>query len=321
MTTSRTRFSLLISTVVCCCLDASVSHGQAPFISPKFPNLVSPCLGVPVVLQDLSNTAAVQNGPAGGLPYFDLTSPACITEIDDYHWNNGAGAVPGTIRIITSGTPANKTRTLLTTKAQGTSPTVNWIGVVVPMQLVPPGNYYIDDSDHSTWSRNTQSSNRFFTTVYGICAPPATGTNCVANKFVAANPSGPAVPSGPMPCHTTTGAPIILDKPGCAGPIGSPMTFTVRAAPVPPIASIRFGPGSLSSSTFVPAGVTKPIPGSTPATSPIAMGPFPVGSTFTVPAPAALCIAGKGNWAWDVWLYDAAGNRHGDVDYFVIENC
>lgn len=310
MNTTIWRTAELIFALVCCFLSSAQSHAQAPFVSPKSPN----CFGAPVVLQDFSNTAAVQNGP-GGLPWLDLKSPACITEINDYHWNFGAGAAPGSISIITQG---NKPQTMLTVKAQGT---LNWVDIVTPMKLLPAGNYYVDDSNHATWSRNVQSNYRFFTTVYGICALPATGTSCVSNKFAAVGSGGnPPGPTGPQPCHTTTGAIMILDRPGCSGPVGTPLAFTTRAASPIPIAAIVFGPGPMSSSRFVPGGVVKPIPSSTPMQF-VAGGPFIVNNTFAVPAPLSMCIAGKGSWAGDLWLLGSDGKLHGDIDYFIIQGC
>jgi hypothetical protein len=311
--------SLQCAVLLTSCLIATASQAQAPVGPLKFPGFV-PCSGLPVVLQDFSNRDTAQNGPAGALPYLNLTSPACITEIDDYHWNAGAGANPGSFRIITQG---NKPRTMLSVKALGPSPNVNWIGIVAPMKLLPAGMYYIDDSDHSTWSLNSESVYHFFTTVYGMCAPPATGSSCVVNKFTAATLNAPSGSStGPVACNPSTSEPIILDRPVCSGPVGTTLSFTVKALPPVPVVAIQFASGPISSTHFVSAGVTKPVPSSTPPfTVTLPPGALVPGNTFMISAPIALCNPGKGNWAWDVWLFGADGHKHGDIDMFIMRGC
>lgn len=121
--------------------------------------------GSPVQLFNNWNKASVGNGPRAATT-FSLKSPATITNITNYHWNNGRGAPAGTISLKgQDGRTYGPWRTRATSGTGGAQ-NVNWIAE--PNVTIPAGNYTVIDSSPSTWSQNSGSGGRGFTQVQGI---------------------------------------------------------------------------------------------------------------------------------------------------------
>ena len=122
------------------------------------------CTGAAFELFNNSNGNAVFNG--GAEPSFSTGGQAyCLISISTYHWNNGAGATPGTIGLSSQqGTlgPWEATGS----SGQGGAPNVNWTATPgSPTQpVIIDGTYNCVDSSPGTWSWNSDSSG------YGFCA-------------------------------------------------------------------------------------------------------------------------------------------------------
>lgn len=111
---------------------------------------------------DSWNKAITENGPTR-LPRFTVGQPTYISMIMNYHWNDGRGAPAGTITIIST-----DGRIVGAWPAEGTGGTggarnVNWR--VSPNITLPPGSYFIVDSDPATWSHNVQSGGIGFSVI------------------------------------------------------------------------------------------------------------------------------------------------------------
>jgi hypothetical protein len=101
-------------------------------------------LADPIPVSNTDNIAGVGNGPTAPTT-FTINSPHLVTYIRNYHWNNAAGASPGTIGLTdqngkiygpwqTNGTPG-----------QGGVPNANW--EVFLDIVIPAGTYTVTDSD------------------------------------------------------------------------------------------------------------------------------------------------------------------------------
>jgi hypothetical protein len=108
---------------------------------------------------DLCNNGNVDgtlNNPAKGFTPCSFSSPAHITKIVTYHWNDGRGAVPGTITLRDARTGEKYGPFSVTaTSGQGGAPNVYWTANVDI--TVPAGDYRVIDSDVRTWSWNPAS--------------------------------------------------------------------------------------------------------------------------------------------------------------------
>ena len=111
------------------------------------------------------------------------------------------------------------------------------------------------------------------------------------------------------PCHYTTNAMVEELTPGCSGGVGTRITLVVVRAlsAVPSGIVFKQGPIGLGSGMPAPANLVL-VEVKTAATARTGNGMAP-GSTFTFPAPAALCtnattkpIGCAGRIAWDVWV-------------------
>jgi len=111
---------------------------------------------------DNGNAGGVQNHPTHAT-VFTLNRPTRITLIQDYHWNGGHGASPGTISLQSGG------RTIGTWRASGTKGQgggfVYW--VCNPNVVLQPGTYTVVDSDPATWSQNSGSGGSGITHIEG----------------------------------------------------------------------------------------------------------------------------------------------------------
>jgi hypothetical protein len=105
----------------------------------------------------------MQNG--GVPPTFTLQNDGCITEILTYHWNNGQGAAPGTIWLLSTTGVAYGPFQAVGVTGQDDVPNAIW---VINVRLgLPAASYWVYDSDSTTWSSNTQSNGAGLVTVLG----------------------------------------------------------------------------------------------------------------------------------------------------------
>jgi hypothetical protein len=146
---------------------------------------------------DNFNIYGVVNGPRTTTQFIvPANFSAQITQLVNYHWNNGQGARPGNISV------KGKKGYFATFAVAGSGgpPATNWIANV--NVTLPADIYTILDSDLFTWSQNPQSGGRGFARVYG--------------RLVAGQPAPPP-PSPTISCPTAY--PNCTCKgPGCAHP-------------------------------------------------------------------------------------------------------
>lgn len=130
------------------------------------------------VIYDSTNKDFVFNGPTI-LPVFTLSSAWKITDIQDYHWNNGSGQDPvaaqGTISLLDTATDALVGSWDAVALPIG-NPNTNW--VVHPNIVLQPGSYKIVDSALATWSYST--SNQWGFLGYGANWAPNVGFSVVS---------------------------------------------------------------------------------------------------------------------------------------------
>lgn len=131
-------------------------------------------------LVDTFNTAGVTNGPQNPT-IVTLSQPASITTFATYHWNNGKGAIPGTIKFIAlsaSQTPTGVTYGpygMGTQSGQTGVADVAWVGSMGGQGLLlAAGSYRVEDSDPNTWSTNAAAGYQGFVRLTGSYAstPP-----------------------------------------------------------------------------------------------------------------------------------------------------
>lgn len=112
---------------------------------------------------DNGNAFGVQNGPSRPT-VFTIGAATLVTFIQDYHWNNGRGAAPGTISL-----KDDRGRIVGTWNASGRAGQgggmVYW--VCEPNVVLLPGSYTVVDSDPSTWSQNSGSGGAGMTHIEG----------------------------------------------------------------------------------------------------------------------------------------------------------
>jgi len=119
-----------------------------------------------VTLFDNSNTVGVQSGPFQPT-VFSLERPHGIALVRTYHWNNGKGAGPGTLALLSSdGTQYGPWQA--TGTGDGQRSNIMW--VVEPKIVIPAGQYTVVDSDPSTWGANNASGGRGFAWINGVPA-------------------------------------------------------------------------------------------------------------------------------------------------------
>ncbi len=129
------------------------------------------------VIYDSTNKDVVFNGPSI-LPVFTTSSDWKITDIQDYHWNNGSGqdpvAVQGTISLFNAATDTLMGSWDAAAQPIG-NPNTYW--VVHPNIVLQPGSYRIVDSGQATWAYST--SNSFAFLGYGPNWAPNVGFSVV----------------------------------------------------------------------------------------------------------------------------------------------
>lgn len=118
---------------------------------------------------DLCNNGNVDgtlNNPAKSFTPCSFSSSAHITKIMTYHWNDGRGAVPGTITLRDARTGEKYGPfSPRATSGQGGAPNVYWTADVDI--TVPAGVYRVIDSDVHTWSWNPASGGNGIVTISG----------------------------------------------------------------------------------------------------------------------------------------------------------
>ncbi len=130
-----------------------------------------------------------------------LAKPAHITQIADYHFNNGVAVKPGTIGLM-----APNGHVFGPFRATQQTGTWDWITGIINV-TVPAGTYSVVDSSPATWSQNSFSGGRGFTRVFGA--------------FVASAPAVPGHAPAPAPTPAAT-------HPTCAA--NPPSSFLVSPA-------------------------------------------------------------------------------------------
>lgn len=125
-----------------------------------------------VVIFNNGNIYTVYNQPQVSTR-FRLGEAMVITTIQDYHWNNGRGARPGTISLRDGAGRTYGPWNALGSPGQGGVSNAYW--TVSPNIKLGIGEYTIVDSDPSTWAQNSGSGRAGMTLVKGY-RPKATPT-------------------------------------------------------------------------------------------------------------------------------------------------
>ena len=162
------------------------------------------------------NVCAVFNQPTKPT-LVPLAKPSHISQVYDYHFNNGHASKPGTIGLLAPN--GHLFGPYHATEAPGD---LNW--GISPNLTVPAGTYTIVDSDPATWSQNQASGGRGFTRVYGTV---------VASAPPVPPPAKSARPTLPFKaCFVNSGS--VASMGPCGGAIGTLITIrTSRAIPSP----------------------------------------------------------------------------------------
>ena len=124
------------------------------------------------IIFNTMNTSGVRNRPTRPAT-FDVTRPVTLTGIITYHWNDGLGAMPGTIAL--RGPGGTLYGPWQAAGAPGSGGVHNAFWYVQPGIRLQPGTYRIIDSEPATWSQDDESGNRGMGEVLAS-APQATPT-------------------------------------------------------------------------------------------------------------------------------------------------
>lgn len=116
------------------------------------------------VLFEVGNIGGVRNGPTQATR-FTLNTPHVITLIQDYHWNSGRGAPPGSIALKGKDGRLHGPWPTRGSPGQGGVPNAYW--TAYPNVTLPAGTYTVIDSDPASWAHNAESGNRGFVRVEG----------------------------------------------------------------------------------------------------------------------------------------------------------
>lgn len=115
-------------------------------------------------LFDNGNSGSVHNRPTQPT-VFTLGKPTRITLIQNYHWNNGKGAAPGSISLKNDKGQTVDIWPASGRKGQGGMPNAYW--VCKPDVVLAPGRYAVGDSDPGTWAQNSGSGGAGMTHIEG----------------------------------------------------------------------------------------------------------------------------------------------------------
>ena len=256
------------------------------------------------------NVCAVVNKPTKPT-LVPLPKPSHISQIYDYHFNNGHGAKPGTIGLL-----APNGHMFGPYHATVQPGAFDW-GVNVNL-TVPAGTYTIVDSDPATWSQDQASGGRGFTRVFGA--------------FVPSSPPLPSPPKSPPPpplpfkaCFVNAGS--VASMGPCGGPIATLITIRTSRAIPSPFGKIWFYEISSHASLggtvcYSCATVTVTLTGG----GNMAKGGVAAGSYYQFRAPPAMCLAGSGQ-GWAAFPIPVSGTTakspygYGDIGTFTIYSC
>ena len=104
---------------------------------------------------------------------FTINQPHVITSIQNYHWNNARGSMPGTIGLRDQSGRSYGSWQAKGSQGQGRVPNAYW--TVYPNITIPAGTYTVIDSDPSIWAQNSGSNGAGHTRIEGY--PVSTETN------------------------------------------------------------------------------------------------------------------------------------------------
>ena len=134
-----------------------------------------------------------------------------------------------------------------------------------------PGQWQVWDSSPTTWSFNAQSGEAGYADVTGNAASSAPPTF--------------------RPCFHNTYSPLEMGP--CSGPRGTTIQIAVVTALSSPLVKVLFANGT---ARVIVSGLKA--------------GGTMAGSYYTFPAPADLCLAGRGSSTWQAFAWDANGLRN-----------
>jgi hypothetical protein len=239
-----------------------------------------------------------------------------ISEITTYHYNGGAGAVPGVIRLWTA-----SRQLLFAGNARGVpgqdGPNETWIvNINPPVKVAAGASLIVDDSSPQTWAHDPGSAG---------CLPFSPGFQCgmgaiygsaVASQQVSPLPAptpapAPAPQAGYFParCVSNTYAFTKIDDP-CYGGAGYVMGLLVERNLPFSLAAVRFNllpPGTNSVNAVTPPPNSPSVIVQLPAG-----GPTATGSTYRFPLPAtAMCVLGGSGSTWQVTPFYVTGSAIG----------
>ncbi|MCX8031665.1 MAG: hypothetical protein N3A59_08840, partial [Thermodesulfovibrionales bacterium] len=118
----------------------------------------------PQVIFNNGNIGGVYNNPTRPTT-FTLNQPHVITLIQNYHWNNAKGSMPGTIALRDQTGKTYGPWQAKGSPGQGGVPNAYW--TVYPNITLPAGTYTVIDSEPSTWAQNSGSNGAGHTKIEG----------------------------------------------------------------------------------------------------------------------------------------------------------
>ena len=255
-------------------------------------------LMIPAAANDLfnnTNTLGTLNH-APNSAFFQLIAPAHITELATYHWNNGRGAVPGTISLRHQSGQIFGPFQTHGSNGQWGAPNVNWVADV--NITIPPGAYIVLDSDPNTWSHNPQSGYRGFAIVRGSYLPPTPQPRSNPQPAPAPMPM-PVASTGFHACAPSTYS-VAFTGP-CNVAAGAPVTIEMRRSLTSPPAMLLFkrvlSPGIISQ-------VSSGISGN--------------GTFLTASLPVQVCVGGTGS-VWNIYRIDSSLKSWGEIGQVTID--
>jgi hypothetical protein len=142
---------------------AAVSTGTAVSTGIGTASTPSPTAKGNVIFNN-GNIGGVYNNPTRATT-FTLREPHVIALIQNYHWNDGRGATPGTISLRSSNGQTYGPWRASGTTGQGGAANLYWNAA--PNVTLPAGSYTVIDSNPATWAQNAQSGGAGFTRVEG----------------------------------------------------------------------------------------------------------------------------------------------------------
>lgn len=182
------------------------------------------------------NKASVRNNPSHA-PAFTLNAPATVVYIDTYHWNSGRGSAGGRISLVDQDGRTHGPWAADMRGGMGEARNVHW--VVEPHVQLPPGTYFVTDSDPQTWSHNRQSGGVGFARVVvetQAAAAPAGPLDVTGRYGLASGDTLDLVQSGNRVSGRWSNGSTILD----ARLEGQRLTGTYRYRPDTPVARFAF---------------------------------------------------------------------------------